>query len=96
MAENFQITIRHEDGALYFGLWGDFDGISAVELVYTLREKARVNRKIYVETDGISQVLPFGKHLLQAHFDLYPSLTGKVIFLGKNGLKLIPKQFSAI
>ncbi|MFP4531678.1 MAG: hypothetical protein ACLFNS_03240 [Desulfobacterales bacterium] len=90
MAENFRITSRREGDKLYFELWGDFDGISAMELIYTLKDKASMARKIYVETDGIRRVLPFGKNVFQTHFNLSPPLTRKVIFIGNNWQRIAP------
>jgi len=90
MAKNFRITTRWEENSLYFDLWGDFDEISAIELIYTLRDKVNESDKIYVETGNIKNLSNTGKHAFEKHFSLSPALHEKIIFIGDNASQITP------
>ena len=65
MASNFRIRYRRNNGHLYINLKGDFDGSSAQVLSDALKRNCVKKHKIFVDTSGLKQVYPFGRHVLQ-------------------------------
>ncbi|MBS3758558.1 MAG: hypothetical protein KGY61_07830 [Desulfobacterales bacterium] len=91
MADNFRITSRKKGNSLYIKLWGDFDEISATELIYTLRDKVNTAEKIYVETDYMNNLYSLGRKAFKGNFDLSPELYDKIIFVGNNARQISPR-----
>lgn len=94
MAKNFRITSRRKADGLHLTLNGDFDGMSAMELVYALKEYAGLAHTIYIETEGIRKLFPFGLDVFQKHFCFTPAAAGKVVFSGSPALQLAPRGIS--
>jgi hypothetical protein len=90
MARNFRITSRRKGDALYFLLSGDFDGMSAMELIYALKEYSGSAGRIYIDTDGVLSLFPFGRDVFQKQFCFSPQVSGKLVFTGNCGRKLAP------
>lgn len=65
MAANFRITSRHKGGNLHLKLSGNFDGMAAMELIYALKDSLDFAQKIYIETNDLSTLHPFGQDVFQ-------------------------------
>ena len=91
MGANFRITTRRKGDNLHLQLKGDFDGTSAMELIYTLKENVGVVEKIYIETNGISELVPFGRDVFQKNLSIAPARAKKLIFIGSCGERIAPK-----
>ena len=91
MADNFRITSRRKEGSLYILLWGDFDEISATELIYTLKDKLNTAEKIYVETDYMNNLYPLGQKAFKANFEICSELHDKITFVGNNARQISPR-----
>jgi hypothetical protein len=96
MASNFRITSRRKGDCLHLKLSGDFDGMSAMELIYALKEHNGTARTIYVETDGISSLLPFGRDVFQKHFCFPDNVSRKLFFVGDSGREIAPSGVSCL
>lgn len=66
MSANFEIRIREAKDNLYMELKGDFDGSSAWELVNTIMLKDKGIGKIFVNTDNVGEVIPFGSAVFES------------------------------
>ncbi len=60
MAINFKIDKHRNKDILSMVLTGDFDGSSAWELIYALKESCEGINKVIIKTNGIGKVYPFG------------------------------------
>jgi anti-anti-sigma regulatory factor len=84
MAPNFSIGFQKRNGNLHLTPRGDLDGSSAYELCNALERNCNDNRKIFVDMNGLRQILPFGVDVLQGQLS---SLRGKlpnIIFTGQD------------
>lgn len=68
MATNFQMTVKQERRNLHVKLRGDFDGISAFELIHLLRDKAQNGGHVLIDTGGLKKIYPFGKAVFRNNF----------------------------
>lgn len=91
MAANFRMTRRRKKHNLYLKLSGDFDGMSAMELIQVLEENAETSKKIYIDTEGLCRLLPFGQDVFLKHFAISAASSKKLIFKGDSGQKIAPR-----
>ncbi len=61
MATNFKIDKHRNKDILSMVLKGDFDGSSAWELIYALKESCKGINKVIIETNGLGRIYPFGR-----------------------------------
>ena len=68
---------------------GDFDGSSAHELVNMLKSAGRKVGHIYIDTDQLARLNPFGLEMFASIFkELKPSHADRVKFLGKKAKEM--------
>ena len=67
MASNFRILIHRNSCNLHLKLIGDFDGTSAHELIRAIVSHGRGADKIFIHTNGLRDVAPFGKAVFQSN-----------------------------
>lgn len=91
MASNFRIVIRRCNGNCQFKLRGDFDGSSAFELINTLKSHYRRGERIVVNTEGLSDIHPFGLGVFQKNCSIN-KLSGHLTFIGKYGNTIAPQK----
>jgi hypothetical protein len=60
MADNFKILIHRNDDNVHMKLSGDFDKSSAYELLNHLRKCCPKFATIFIHTDCLKRVIPFG------------------------------------
>jgi hypothetical protein len=65
MAANFRITIHPNGNTIQLKLKGYFDGISAHELINILNQCCRHTSKIYIQTNALREINPFGLPVFQ-------------------------------
>jgi hypothetical protein len=65
MASNFQIFSFKTNDSLHLKLTGDFDGSSAHELINTLIRHGTGLWNIYIDTDNLKTIHPFGRDVFQ-------------------------------
>ena len=83
MASNFKILISRFEDHINLKLYGDFDGSSAYELLNLLKDNSHDLLKIYIYTDELKTIHPFG---LNIFFRCYRAINGdadKIVFVGK-------------
>jgi len=96
MAKNFKITTCTNGGALYLTLGGDFDGISAHELIDVLKQKSARYSKIFIDTGGMGDIHPFGVDVLQSYFDRLKGSPSEFVFTGENAVRLAPSKAATL
>jgi len=85
MASNFQIYSFKTRDSLHLKLAGDFDGSSAYELINILTEHGKGFYEIFIDTNDLMTVHPFGKDVFQKNLRSSSKLHRNLIFIGKNG-----------
>jgi hypothetical protein len=85
VASNFQIYSFKTRDSLHLKLAGDFDGNSAYELINTLIEHGKGFYEIFIDTNDLKTIHPFGKDVFQKNFSSSNKLYRNIVFIGKNG-----------
>ncbi|MBS3757509.1 MAG: hypothetical protein KGY61_02490 [Desulfobacterales bacterium] len=91
MAKNFRITSHGNKNRLYLKLSGIFDAASAMELIYALKENSGIAKQVYIETDGLDSLLPFGRDVFKTRFFLSPEKSKNLVFIGDHGKQIAPR-----
>ncbi len=90
MASNFKINRSRQWDDLHLRLTGDFDGTSAFELFYAIKEGVSLFNSIYIHTDSLSSMLPFGRDAFVTNYALAGLSADKLRFTGKFAVYLTP------
>ena len=89
MAVNFRITLHRSSDSLHLNLTGDFDGSSACELINILQENRNGIKKVYIHTNGIRHIYPFGRGIFHDKSrQLLTTSFSKIILTGNNARKI--------
>jgi hypothetical protein len=91
MATNFRIAVHRNSENLHLKLIGDFDGNSAFELLDAIRSHSHHPSRIFIHTNGLKAVEPFGLDVFHTHFDLLKGESIELVFTGKNAATLAPQ-----
>jgi hypothetical protein len=85
MATNFQIYFFKTKESLHLKLTGDFDGNSAYELINALTKHGKGLYEIFIDTNDLTTIYPFGKDVFQKNIRRSSKLFKNLVFIGKNG-----------
>ena len=85
MASNFQILSSKTRDSLHLKLTGDFDGTSAYELINTLTEYDKHFYEIFIDTNDLKSIYPFGKEVFQKRLSVLKKHFLSITFIGRNG-----------
>jgi hypothetical protein len=96
MANNFQITLDRKMNNIRLKLRGDFDGMSAMMLICAIKDNYSSAQKIYIETDGLNSLLPFGQDVFRKKLSLPPASLSKLVFMGDHGSTIAPEGINSI
>lgn len=89
MALNFRINTRkHNNQRIVIDLSGDFDGTSAWELIHTLNDYSGHFELIEVNTDGLKELVPFGKNIFEKHAGPLKKSSSRYVFTGPMAMSL--------
>ena len=88
MASNFQIYSFKTRDSLHLKLTGDFDGSSAFELINTLTEHGKGFYEIFIDTNDLKTIHPFGRNVFQKNLGNSSKLYRNLVFIGKNEHKI--------
>ena len=88
MASNFQILSCKTRDSLHLKLDGDFDGNSAYELINTLRDHGTEFSQIFIDTNNLKTIHPFGRAVFQKNLSILNKKLSNLIFIGENGRKI--------
>jgi hypothetical protein len=89
MASNFKIRIHRNSDNIHLDLVGFFDGTSAFELINLLNDKCKDACKVFIHTNKISDIHPFGRGVFLKNFIIKNNRSGKFVITGnyKDSLK---------
>ena len=84
MASNFQIYCLKSRESLHLRLTGDFDGISAYELINLISEHGNSYHEIFIDTNNLKNIYPYGREVFQKRLDALKKQFQNIIFTGRN------------
>ena len=90
MASNFRILFHETRDSLHLKLTGDFDGSSAHELFNTLIKHGTGFYRIFIETNDLNTIHPFGRDVFQKKLGSFDKQFGNLIFIGENLHNIAP------
>jgi len=88
MASNFQMFSYQTRDSFHLILEGDFDGSSAYELLETLKKYGNGFYQIYIDTNDLKTIYPFGREVFQKKLGIFKQKLNNLVFLGENGHKI--------
>ena len=87
MASNFQIFSFKTNDSLHLKLTGDFDGGSAHELINTLKKKDKGSEDIFIDTNNLKTINPFGIDVFQKNLNGIKKQLKNLIMFGANNCR---------
>ena len=92
MATNFRISIQGNSENLHVKLRGDFDGISAHELLAALKKCSLRRSKVFIHTGCLRDINPFGVSVFQSNLNVLTGHSLTLIFTGENASRFAPEK----
>ena len=91
MKSNFKISLHKNSDSLHLKLTGDFDGTSALKLINCLKSNARGVSKIFIHTNCLKKIYPFGQHTFQKNLCDLDGKSVSYVFTGEKADQLAPQ-----
>jgi hypothetical protein len=91
MAGNFRVVVHRNSDSLHLRLEGDFDGSSAHQLLCMLGENGNKVRKVFIHTNGLKEIHPFGKAVFQKNLNDFNRRNADLVFTGEKGPEIAPQ-----
>jgi hypothetical protein len=92
MASNFRISVHRNSDSLDVKLMGDFDGTSACELLNVLEGNCDGPVMVFINTNGLKDIHPFGRDTFQNSLYLLKDLPIRLVFTGENATQIAPER----
>ena len=92
MATNFRISVHRNSENLHLKLMGDFDGISAHELLELLKRYSNRTLKVFIHTSCLGNIHHFGLNVFHNHLDVLKGKSLELVFTGENASQLTPEK----
>jgi len=88
MATNFKIYQLKRSHSVHLNLDGDFDGTSAHELINTLKSCGPDVHQVFINTNGLRSVHPFGQVVLSRNLNGINVHGRNLVFIGNHSRRL--------
>lgn len=82
MASNFEVSVDKMGKGFGLKLVGDFDATSAYELIYAIKKLPEDILKIFIHTDGLKDISPFGLAVFHRNMSPLDRQSRKIVFTG--------------
>jgi hypothetical protein len=92
VALSFRIVIQENSENLHLRLTGDFDGSSACELLEVLKKKAYAAQKVFIHTNELGEVHPFGQNTFEKRVSELRGDLRKIHFTGDKAELVSPDR----
>jgi len=92
MAQDFEISVHRKGEDLHLKLKGDFDGISAHELLNALGTSCAPCSQVYIHTGSLKTLDRFGLQIFHSHFDRLKGTSLDLVFTGEHASRLAPEK----
>jgi hypothetical protein len=90
MASNFEVSVDKKSEGFGLKLVGDFDATSAYELIYAIKKLPEDILKIFIHTDGLKDISPFGLDVFHRNMSPYDAQSNKLVFTGNKASHISP------
>ncbi len=91
MASNFKIIIRQKKSDLHIDLIGEFDGISAAELIDVLKDNCNKVQNVFINTSNLFLIHPLALNIFKDEH-LFTDSFQEIRFIGKYGNMMEPQE----
>ncbi len=89
MATNFRVSTHRNSENIHLQLIGDFDRISAHQLIDVMEENCKNADMVFIHTNSLRRIHPFGCSTLHHHLStLKPP--SHILFMGDNANRFVP------
>jgi hypothetical protein len=88
MASNFGIAVNKNSAGFGLKLAGDFDATSAYELIYAIKKLPEETGKIFIHTNGLKTIYPFGLKVFCRLMGSLNDQSTKIVFKGNMASQL--------
>ena len=92
MGTNFKIAVHRNSENLHLKLKGDFDGISAHQLLDIVRRYSHRTSRVFIHTSCLGDIHPFGLSVFHNHLDALKGRSLELIFTGEHAPQLAPER----
>jgi len=92
MASNFEVSVDKKSKGCGLKLVGDFDATSAYELIYAIKKLPEDIVKIFIYTDGLQGISPFGLDVFHRQMSPLDDQSRKLVFTGKKASHISPGE----
>ena len=92
VARKFEISVHRNDENIHLKLAGDFDGISAHELIDALKRYGNRSSRVFIHTSCLRSIHPFGRNVLHTNLPLLKGQSADLVFTGENASQLAPER----
>ena len=92
MAQDFEISVQMEGEDVHLKLKGDFDGISAHELLDALATSCAPCSQVYIHSGSLKTLDQFGLQVFHSHFDHLKGTSLDLAFTGEHASRLAPEK----
>ena len=90
MALNSEVYVDKKSEHFGLKLEGDFDATSAYELIYAIKKLPEGILKIFIHTDGLKAISPFGLDVFHRNMSPYDAQSRKLVFTGNKAAHISP------
>ena len=90
MASNFRVSTHWNSENVHLQLIGDFDEISAHQLIDVMEENCKSANKVIIHTNSLRRIHPFGCNIFHQHLNTIKPPSMHILFTGENANKFIP------
>ena len=84
MASNFKVFLNQNRDSLHLHMYGDFDGISAYELINILKSHNQKYFEVFIDTNDLNKIHSFGIAVFQKKVNLVAKKKINLIFIGRH------------
>jgi ABC-type transporter Mla MlaB component len=84
MASNFQIFSNQNRDSLHLHMYGDFDGMSAYELINALKKQSSDYFEVFIDTSDLDKIHPFGLDVFKKQINRPTKNKRNLIFIGRH------------
>jgi hypothetical protein len=94
MANNFKISVLKKSADLHIKLKGDFDGMSAYQLIRVLQNNSNTCTRIFINTGSLKVVHLFGKNVFHTNLEFLNRHTCRLFFTGRKAAEFTPYGYA--
>ena len=91
MAADFRILVHRQGESLHLKLLGEFDSLSAHQLIHSIEKNSLGVGRVFIHTSGLRYVDEWAGDFFRKHFPRHDDRKVEVIFTGEAGMEMAPE-----